>query len=129
MEDMFFRKEEEKMLQKLLAKVRQQAHHADTHGSAGAAAAELSALESIVGTKVSDVEKKGARALPAAVRAALEGGGSCPPTQRDTALKAPSCGPVSLQRCSSGSTRLTRLPKHLIETFGRGSESPPVWSE
>lgn len=47
------------MLQKLLAKVRQQAHHADTHGSAGAVAAELSALESIVGSKLGEAEKKG----------------------------------------------------------------------
>ena len=56
-EAVFFRKEDEKLLKSLLAKVRAQAEANDVHGAAGARSAELSALNAIVGSKLSDKEK------------------------------------------------------------------------
>jgi hypothetical protein len=57
-EAVFFHKEDEKILKKLLSKVRAQAEANDTHNAAGARAAELSSLNSIVGSKLSDAEKE-----------------------------------------------------------------------
>ena len=57
-ERLFFKKEDEKLLRELLSKVRAQAEAADPHSATGTLAAERSALEAIVGGKLSDVEKE-----------------------------------------------------------------------
>ncbi len=56
-ERLFFKKEEEKLLRGLLAKVRAQAEAADPHAATGTLAAERSALDAIVGSKLSAGEK------------------------------------------------------------------------
>lgn len=56
-EAIFFRKEDEKLLKELLTKVRAQAEKHDVHSAKGVLAAEKSALDEIVGTKLSDAEK------------------------------------------------------------------------
>ena len=56
---MFFHKEDEKSLQKLLSKVRAQAAVHDKHNASGARTAELSSLNAIVGSKLTDAEKEG----------------------------------------------------------------------
>ena len=58
-EAVFFHKEDEKLLKKLLGKVRAQAEVYDKHNATGARAAELSALTEIVGDKLSEAEKEG----------------------------------------------------------------------
>jgi hypothetical protein len=58
-EAVFFHKEDEKLLKKLLSKVRAQAEQYDSRSASEARAAELSALNEIVGSKLSDVEKEG----------------------------------------------------------------------
>lgn len=55
---MFFHKEDEKLLKKLLQKVRAQAEQHDVHNAKGAQAAEMSALDAIVGGKLSAEEKQ-----------------------------------------------------------------------
>lgn len=56
-EDLYFNKEEEKLLRKLLTKVRKQSEQADQHAAVGEQAAEQSALRAIVGKyKVSDAD-------------------------------------------------------------------------
>lgn len=55
----FFHKEDEKLLRKLLQKVRAQANETDVHAAKGAEAKELSELEAIVGNKLSDEQKQG----------------------------------------------------------------------
>lgn len=57
-EAIFFRKEDEKLLKELLTKVRAQAEKHDVHSAKGVLAAEKSALDEIVGTKLSDAEKE-----------------------------------------------------------------------
>lgn len=56
-ERLFFKKEDEKLLRELLSKVRAQAEAADPHAATGTLAAERSALDAIVGGKLSDAEK------------------------------------------------------------------------
>lgn len=56
-EAIFFKKEDEKLLKSLLAKVRAQAEQHDVHSAKGVLAAEKSALEEIVGGKLSSAEK------------------------------------------------------------------------
>lgn len=56
-ERLFFKKEDEKLLRELLSKVRAQAEAADPHAATGTLAAERSALDAIVGAKLSDEEK------------------------------------------------------------------------
>jgi hypothetical protein len=56
-ERLFFKKEDEKLLRGLLAKVRAQAEAHDVHGATGTLAAERSALDEIVGSKLNDEEK------------------------------------------------------------------------
>ncbi len=58
-EAIFFKKEDEKLLKELLTKVRAQAEKHDVHSAKGVLAAEKSALEEIVGAKLSDAEKDG----------------------------------------------------------------------
>ena len=58
-EAVHFHQEDEKLLKKLLQKVRQQAEQADPHRSAGVKAAELSALEEVVGDTLSAAQKEG----------------------------------------------------------------------
>ncbi len=58
-EAVFFHKEDEKLLKKLLSKVRAQAEVHDQHSAAGARAAELSSLNEIVGSKLTDAQKEG----------------------------------------------------------------------
>ncbi|GMH40919.1 hypothetical protein BSKO_08823 [Bryopsis sp. KO-2023] len=54
-ERLYFNKEDEKLLKKLLSKVKGQADKNDKHGAEGTKAAELSALKDILGKyKVSD---------------------------------------------------------------------------
>ncbi|KAL4432577.1 hypothetical protein ABPG77_000514 [Micractinium sp. CCAP 211/92] len=48
-EMLFFKKEDEKLLRRLLSKVRQQAEQHDVHAAVGAIEAEKSALKAIVG--------------------------------------------------------------------------------
>jgi len=57
-EAVFFRKEDEKLLRHLLDKVRAQAEKQDVHSASGVRTAELSALNEIVGSKLSDAEKE-----------------------------------------------------------------------
>lgn len=47
-ERLFFKKEDEKLLRKLLGKVKAQADQADVHAAVGDKAAELSSLQAIV---------------------------------------------------------------------------------
>ena len=47
-ENLYFNKEEERLLRGLLSKVKKQSDVKDLHGAAGAAAAEVTALKSIV---------------------------------------------------------------------------------
>lgn len=56
---MFFHKEDEKLLKDLLKKVRAQAEAQDPHAATGSRAAEQSALEAIVGSKLTEAEKQG----------------------------------------------------------------------
>jgi len=56
-ERLFFKKEEEKLLRELLSKVRAQAEVSDPHAATGTLAAERSALDAIVGSKLSPSEK------------------------------------------------------------------------
>jgi len=58
-EAVFFHKEDEKLLKKLLSKVRAQAEVHDQHSAAGARAVELSSLNEIVGDKLTDAQKQG----------------------------------------------------------------------
>ena len=58
-EAVFFHKEDEKLLKKLLSKVRAQAEVHDQHSAAGARAVELSSLNEIVGDKLTDAQKEG----------------------------------------------------------------------
>lgn len=58
-EAVFFHKEDEKLLKKLLSKVRAQAEQYDSRSASEARSAELSALSEIVGNKLTDVEKEG----------------------------------------------------------------------
>ena len=53
----FFKKEDEKLLKSLLAKVRAQAEQHDVHSAKGVLAAEKSALDEIVGSKLSSTQK------------------------------------------------------------------------
>ncbi|PNW87359.1 hypothetical protein CHLRE_02g119550v5 [Chlamydomonas reinhardtii] len=48
-EDLFFSKEDQRLMSKLLQKVKEQSDLADRHAAEGAKAAELSALKQIVG--------------------------------------------------------------------------------
>ncbi|KAH7623745.1 hypothetical protein NADE_008563 [Nannochloris sp. 'desiccata'] len=57
-EAVFFHKEDEKLLKKLLSKVRAQAEVHDQHSAAGARAVELSSLNEIVGDKLTDAQKE-----------------------------------------------------------------------
>lgn len=57
-EAVFFRKEDEKILKRLLDKVRAHAEQDDVHNAAGTRTAELSALNEVVGNKLSDAEKE-----------------------------------------------------------------------
>lgn len=56
-EAIFFKKEDEKLLRSLLSKVRAQAEQHDVHSAKGVLAAEKSALDAIVGSKLSAAEK------------------------------------------------------------------------
>lgn len=56
-ERLFFKKEDEKLLRELLSKVRAQAEATDPHAATGTLAAERSALDAIVGAKLSASEK------------------------------------------------------------------------
>jgi hypothetical protein len=58
-EAVFFHKEDEKLLKKLLSKVRAQAEVHDQHSAAGARAADLSSLNEIVGSKLTEAQKEG----------------------------------------------------------------------
>ncbi|PRW57560.1 l-inducible nipa [Chlorella sorokiniana] len=58
-EMLFFKKEDEKLLRKLLSKVRSQAAQSDPHAAAGAYEAEKSQLKAIVGKyNISDADLK-----------------------------------------------------------------------
>ena len=56
-EAIFSKKEDEKLLESLLAKVRAQAEQHDVHSAKGVLAAEKSALDEIVGSKLSSTQK------------------------------------------------------------------------
>jgi hypothetical protein len=58
-EAVFFHKEDEKLLKKLLSKVRAQAELNDSRTAKETRAAEMASLNDIVGSKLSDVEKEG----------------------------------------------------------------------
>lgn len=57
-EAIFFKKEDEKLLRELLSKVRAQAEKHDVHSAKGALVAEKSALDQIVGCKLTEAEKE-----------------------------------------------------------------------
>jgi hypothetical protein len=57
-EAIFFKKEDEKLLRELLSKVRAQAEKHDVHSAKGTLVAEKSALDQIVGSKLTEAEKE-----------------------------------------------------------------------
>lgn len=58
-EVVYFHKEDEKLLKSLLKKVRAQASQKDMEGAAAAMAQDLEELNKIVGSKLTEDEKKG----------------------------------------------------------------------
>jgi hypothetical protein len=109
-EAVFFHKEDERLLKSLLSKVRAQAERHDPHNATGARAAELSALNELVGSKLSQAEKDGERWNWGTSAIAI----ACParPIAREYAgfstLMSPPPPPL-LQRCWSGSTSTFEL--------------------
>jgi len=117
----FFHKEDERLLKSLLSKVRAQAGRHDPRNVRGARAAELSALNELVGSKLSQAEEDGERALELGHKRYR----NCMPRPTDCARVCRLLNPDFAAAAPFAAALLGWKPKHFsAPRLGRGLTGP-----